>query len=1238
MKRLTTIILTLHWFCFGFVYPNDITFERLGFEKGLSQITIYSLYQDEHGEVWIGTNDGLMRYSGNSVENVSSSSADLELSSGGVTSICGDKNGHIYALINERIIEYDLNLQKLRLLPLPKTMLSERIMAITFGKNGLWFATSNRVFNYQNENSKLYTIVNKSGVQIITLCETTDGNLLLGTLDDGVYIIDNAQKQFNIIPEKIGIYTIYEDSKQNVWVCTRENGLYKIDIQRQISIFNDKSGPSKSLSGNIVRSVCEDNDNNLWIGTFGGLDKMNLSTYDVKHYGTSTEKRYSLSNQSVRCLMKDNQGTIWVGTYYGGVNYFYPNLNVSQYYDLKKSETDFTYPIVGKIIEDKRGDLWICTDGKGLAHFNRKSRSYRYFSNQNSKIAGNNIKTINYDATNDVLWIGTFRYGLYKLEIKTERITPYSIGGEKSNVPNEYLETVQAIVPYKNFLLLGTLHGLVAFDKNTSKTTQLQITKTIRDFILENDILWVAQPDALVKYNLVTGKIEKEFKQSDVSIKNLPKNRITKLFIDSKKRLWIATDGGGIVYLNRSNESFIPYNSRTCGIENDNVSCLSESIYGYLLAGTNKGFSRIDVERKKSSNYSTKNGFALASLNFGSIFTASDGKLIMGGIDGFTIFNEESLSALGKPFSIRFNNLWVNNKKVIPNDETGILKNAMSYTDELVFRHDHRIISIEIATDNFIKANEPHLQYKLKGFNNQWVDIESNSNISYMNLPSGNYTLQVREMTKTEGNAGASIELKIKVLPPFYASWYAYLIYILLIIGISFWIFRFSRNRFLLRASLEYERREREQSEQITQSKLRFFTNISHEFRTPLTLIVGQLEMLMQSSKIAPVFYKSIVNVHNNAQKLNQLINELLDFRKQEQGFKKLKVSEYDIVEFMHEVFLSFQEYARFHKIELNIHFNQDRVMIWFDYSEMQKVFYNLISNAFKFTPNEGKIDITINAEVDGVTIAVSDSGLGISKSEQEKIFNIFYQSDNDEMQKKGTGIGLALSKGIVDLHNGSIWIESEPNNGSVFFVKLKTGNSHFSDNSKVEIVENSFSDVKSITMDTKLDNDFITELSENQSVHFEVKPTILIVEDNDSLRELLVNIFQSLYTVLEASNGLEGCELAIEQHPDIIVSDIMMPEMNGNELCSKIKTNFETCHIPVVLLTAQTSPEQNIEGLKHGADDYITKPFNVKILLTRCNNLLVGRKILQEKFSKQIDNTAYKIESRNIIKNVLWD
>ncbi len=1231
IKRLTLMLPLLQFFFVTLAYSSDITFEHLGFEKGLSQITIYSLYQDELGEIWIGTNDGLMRYNGNEVKNVSSTTEDLELSSGVVSTICGDKNGHIYALINDRFVEFDLKLQKLRPFLLPENIRSERILAITFGKAGLWFATSNSIYKLKNGKHEKYAEIKNPNILITALCETTDGNLIVGTLDDGVYIIDNAQKQFNIIPAKIGVYTIYEDSKQNIWVCTREDGLIRIDNQRQISFINNKSEELKRLSSNIVRSVCEDNKNHLWVGTFGGLDKMDLSTYEIKHYGISTEKRYSLSSQSVRCLMKDNQGTIWAGTYFGGVDYFYPNLDVSQYYDLKKSATDFLYPIAGKIIEDKRGDLWICTDGKGLVYFNRELKKYQYFSTDNSNISGNNIKTIYYDESKDVLWIGTYRYGLSKLDIKTGKFTQYNIGGENSTIPNELMETVQAIVPFNDYLLLGTLHGLVAFDIKSSKTTQLEITKAVRDFLPDGIMLWVALPDALVRYNISTGKVEQEFKQTDTKIKNLPKNRITRIFIDSKKRLWVATDGGGIVYLDRKKHTFTLYNSRTCGIENDNVSCLSESKFGYLLAGTNTGFSRIDVERKKSANYSTKNGFSLASLNFGSILTASDGKLVMGGIDGITIFNEESFSSLGKPFNIRFSNLWINNKKVIPDDETGVLTQALPFAKEIELHHDHRIISLEISTDNFIRANQPNIQYRLEGFSNQWVDLDANNTINYMNLPAGNYTLKVQNRLNNGVSTENAIELKIKVLPPFYASLFAYILYIILFAALSFWIFRFSRTRFLLRASLEYERRERENNEKITQSKLRFFTNISHEFRTPLTLIIGQLEMLMQSSKIAPVFYKSIVNVHNNAQKLNQLINELLDFRKQEQGFKKLRVSEYDIVEFMHEVYLSFQEYARFHKINFEINFNQDRVLVWFDYAEMQKVCYNLISNAFKFTNKEGLISLKISATKDEVTISVSDSGSGISKNDQDKIFNIFYQAENEERPKNGTGIGLALSKGIVELHNGTIRIESDPGKGSTFFVSLKLGNAHFINNSKVEIIEKDDSEMKEINIDTKLDNDFLKELWDNQSVHFEVKPTMLIVEDNDNLRELLVNIFRSLYQVIEASNGNEGYELANEKHPDIIISDIMMPEMNGNELCSKIKTNFETCHIPVVLLTAQTSPEQNIEGLKHGADDYITKPFNVKILLTRCNNLLVGRKILQEKYSKQIDNTAYKIASNEL-------
>ncbi|MEI7504477.1 MAG: ATP-binding protein, partial [Paludibacter sp.] len=430
------------------------------------------------------------------------------------------------------------------------------------------------------------------------------------------------------------------------------------------------------------------------------------------------------------------------------------------------------------------------------------------------------------------------------------------------------------------------------------------------------------------------------------------------------------------------------------------------------------------------------------------------------------------------------------------------------------------------------------------------------------------------------------------------------------------------------------ERREKEQNEVVNQSKLRFFTNISHEFRTPLTLILGQIEMLMQSTKIAPNFYNSIVNVHNNALKLNLLITELLDFRKQEQGFKKLKVSEHDVVDYLREIFVSFQEFAKFRGIELTFVSNKDIIPLVFDYVELQKVFYNLISNTFKFTRKGGKIDVEIDADDRRVKISVSDTGVGISKDNLEKVFDRFYQADNlddSSLQNKGTGIGLALAKGIVELHKGKISVTSTPGIGSTFVVELLYGDLHFADKEKVEIVESQEEIVNAYKIQTVLDIDFLKETSENQSKNFVEKPTVLIVEDNDGLRQMLVQLFDVMYTVLEANNGLVGYQMAVDKHPDLIISDVMMPEMNGNDMCTKLKGNFETCHIPVVLLTAQTSLEQNLDGLKRGADDYITKPFNVKILVTRCNNLLLGRKILQEKYSKQIDTTAFNIATNEL-------
>ncbi len=1232
MKRFT-FFLALNCLIIS-SYSNDITFEHLGFENGLSQITVFSLYQDENAGIWIGTNDGLMHYHGNNVENISSSKQELDMTSGFVGTICGDKNGHVYALINNRIIEYDFKLQHLRILNLPKFFNNKHISTIYYGCDALWIGVSNTIYVYKNAETTIYTALPSKNLTVTALCQTQDGRLIVGTLEKGVFIIDGAQKQYNFLPSCVNVNMIYEDSKRNIWICTSESGLYKIDNQLQISSFTNTGSGKNLISSNVVRSVCEDNSGNLWIGTFAGLDKLNPATNEIQHFGQSVDRRHSLSSQSIRCLTKDTQGTIWIGTYYGGINYFNPDPDIYSLYDFKKSQSDFVYPIIGKIVEDKRGNLWICTDGKGLICLNKNTKDYQYYSTENSGISGNNIKSILYDSGNDILWIGTYRNGLNLLNMKTRRFTHYSIGDRNSTVPNEFQQTVQAMVTYQDKLLLGTLFGVFSFDVKSGQATHIAFSETIRDMLVVGNDLWIAKPDGLLKYNLLTKKTEKEFKQNIEATNCLPKNRITRLFIDSKNRFWIATDGGGIVLLNRNNNSLTVYNTANCGLESNNVSCLAESKYGYILAGTSKGFSRIDVEQKKSINYSSKNGFSLSSLTFGSIFTCSTGELVMGGIDGMTIFREESLSNLGKPFNMRFTDLWINNHKVTSGDNTGILKVALPYTSEVELHHDHRIISFEFATDNYIKTNQPNFQYKLEGFDKQWLTVDANNSINYMNLPSGSYTLKVRSQVNADEKSQKIIELKIRVLPPIYARWYAFLFYIILSIGITVWIFRFYQSRLLLRTSLEYERREKEQNELVNQSKLKFFTNISHEFRTPLTLIMGQLEMLMQSSKIGPTIYNSIVNVHNNAMKMNLLITELLDFRKQEQGFKKLKVSEYNVVDYLREIFISFQEFAKFRGIELTFSTNEEEISLMFDYTELQKVFYNLISNTFKFTHKGGKIHVGIEANNDLVRISVSDTGVGISKENINKIFDRFYQADNENdssLQNKGTGIGLALAKGIVELHKGRISVSSTQGVGSTFVVELLYGDSHFKNNEQVEIVDSHENSVTAYKIQTVLDNNLMKEVSENQQKNFSSKPTILIVEDNQNLRQMLVELFDSMYNVLEANNGKIGYQLALSKHPDLILSDVMMPEMNGNELCSKLKSNFETCHIPVVLLTAQTSLEQNIDGLKRGADDYITKPFNVNILVTRCSNLLMSRKVLQEKFSKQIDNSAFTIATNEL-------
>ena len=492
------------------------------------------------------------------------------------------------------------------------------------------------------------------------------------------------------------------------------------------------------------------------------------------------------------------------------------------------------------------------------------------------------------------------------------------------------------------------------------------------------------------------------------------------------------------------------------------------------------------------------------------------------------------------------------------------------------------------------------------------MDSNTGTTITNTNLPPGEYILRARPLAGKE-NLDEEVHLNIHVSAPFYATVWAYFFYLLCLLGVMIAFIRFKTRQAALKSSLEFERKEKERIEELNQVKLRFFTNISHEFRTPLTLILGQIEVLMQMD-LGTTIYNRILRIYKNAWHMRNLISELLDFRKQEQGYLKLKVEEQNLVTFTRQIYMCFYEYAQKKEITYRFDNVEETISVWFDSKQLQKVIFNLLSNAFKYTPNKGSIRVEVRMLASQAIVSVCDTGVGIPEEHISKIFERFYQTDNSSSFTLGTGIGLALAKGIMNMHHGKIDVESTVGKGTKFTLSLPLGNRHFSDE-EMATVESRESVIISEAV-PMLPFEQIMDVEEEktkvqENIKEEDKPIILLVDDNEELLSMLEDLFLPIYKVYIAHDGREGLEMARQIQPDLIISDVMMPEMSGKELCYKIKTNVELSHISVVLLTAQTSVEYVVEGLMFGADDYVTKPFNVKVLIARCNNLIKNKKRL---------------------------
>jgi signal transduction histidine kinase/DNA-binding response OmpR family regulator len=880
-------------------------------------------------------------------------------------------------------------------------------------------------------------------------------------------------------------------------------------------------------------------------------------------------------------MLEEDDGGLWVGTNGGGLNYLDRKAGISRYYQVRDTRLNKSNNIVRALAKDNRGNMWVGTFD-GLYRFEKSSGRFEYVKLADSK----DSRVISVLEDPEGVWVATLTGGIQFLGYNgVNRI--YQADADRKDALKDNNITVLRRDAQNN-ILVGTENGLNYLD-----------TKTHRFSNYRND-------------------------KSETSLSN---NSILSVFQDSKQRIWIGTEGG-LNYFDVAKKRFHRF-KLDAGASNDVVLAIVEDKRGHLWLNTNKGIVELIMKSPGSPspksivqtvNYTVTSG--LSSTHFlGAAIRSKDGELLFGGMSGITRFFPDKIVKNNYRPNVVFTEFLIENRPVRFGVEGSPLKQSITETTEITLQYNQNYISFRYAGLNYINPEHNQYAYKLKGISGHqgWSYVGNQRVASFTNLEPGEYVFMVKASNNDGVWNNRPTVIKITVLPPLWKTWWAYLIYFLLSAGILFIIFRFIRNRALLKRDLYLEHVQNERQQELYQMKLNFFTNISHEIRTPLTLIIGPLERLLQDRRYEGI-HKQLNVVKNNADRLMKLITELLDFRKAEEGHMKVRCASQDLIPFCQRIFDSFTELASQRGIRYHFHSEVQELELYFDEAQMEKVIMNLLSNAFKFTDDNGEISLRISTRQDQtewVDIRITDNGRGIPEDFHEKLFESFFQVDDRGRQNIGSGIGLALSKSIVEKHKGTISVQSHENGLglTVFSISLRRGSLHLED---ADILANTPVILKPAPQ--LPDQTVQADPGPERVSEATAKPyTILLAEDNEEVRGLIADCLKDDYNIVEFSNGAEALKYMEQEIPDLIVSDIMMPEVDGLQLCDAVKSAESTSHIPVILLTARASLDHQVEGLSTGANAYISKPFNPQILTLNIRNLLAAQELMRQKFTQQL-------------------
>lgn len=1081
------------------------------------------------------------------------------------------------------------------------------------------------------DNYKNYWIATEAGITKID-CKT--GTSVCWKLSD------YSQKPFLTTY----VHCIYQDSYDNIWITTREEGVFMMPAFSDSFIrFYHREGDKYCIGSNETYDIYEDTERQIWISTNGG----GLNLFD-RHTGRFTRIKHvpndknGLLNNNIRTIFKDRQGNLWIASFQAGINISINHPLLFKNYDLSHGISgEYQSPIVCSVNQYDENILWIGTDGGGLKLFNRKKNTSETFlpeKNNPGSFPDKVVMAIYRDRSN-TFWFGTYQAGLVKYDHAGRKFITYShVPNDPYSINSNFVTEIHEDV--KGNLWVGTNGGgLNLFDRNTGefrtyRNVSGDTNSLINDYI--NDIaedqngdLWIGTYWGLSRYNTNLFTFT-SFLQGADKTNSITHNTVFCLLVDSKNHLWVGTRNGLNLY-NRENQQFSYFNKK--GLSGCSVYGILEDNSGNLWVSGNNGLTCFNPATGEVLSFTEADGLQGKEFFRNSSFKNAQGELFFGGINGLNAFFPDDIRPREYQPEVVITGFRIFDKPVISgklSDGRIIHDHAIEETKHIRLRHSDKVFSFEVAALDFITPENIVFAYQLEGFDENWnYTTATYPVITYTNLSPGQYLLHIKAGNENIiDRISKDVTLEIRITPPLWKTWWALVFYLLLLLAGIYYIWKLSIKRIKEKEMVRVEILKREKLEELNRAKLRFFTNISHEFRTPLTLIISPLEQILKKGTNQS-FNKQFSVMLNNARRMLRLINQLLDFRKIEGGAMELKAECADIVDFIKNVAHAFEEHAIEKNISLAIDTAVETYMLWFDPDKMDKVLFNLLSNAFKFTPARGKVLISIrhgiilkepSNHISFTGISVTDTGPGISEKDLPYIFERFYQGENSQLQS-GSGIGLALSKSFVEMHRGTISVSSSPGE-TTFQILIPEGDLHLSTAQKT---------AGSLVSVIQPEQEHLPEHAD-ESLQVKNKPTVLLIEDHAELRSYIEEECREYFAFYSASDGAEGYEMAIDILPDLIISDIMMPGMDGYQFCRKVKVNMLTSHIPVILLTSKTSTDNQIRGYESGADAYIPKPFRIDQLIATANSIIENRIRLREKFN------AGKILSEMPVKNTADD